>query len=45
MFSQTNVLSPFKMPTFFVFRNGEKIGDLVGADPRGLQVCTLVLET
>jgi len=26
------------MPTFVLFRNGEKIGDLVGADPKSLEV-------
>ncbi|QBD78970.1 thioredoxin [Ktedonosporobacter rubrisoli] len=25
------------MPTFIVFKNGQKVGDLVGANPKGLE--------
>jgi hypothetical protein len=28
------------MPSFFAFKNGEKIGDLLGANPPGLEVRT-----
>ena len=26
------------MPTFIAFKNGNKVGEIVGADPRGLEV-------
>lgn len=28
------------MPTFIAYKNGEKIGDSVGANPANLQVCS-----
>ena len=30
-----------QMPTFILFKNGEKVKELVGANPAGLQVCIL----
>ena len=27
-----------QMPTFILFRRGQKVGDLIGANPQGLQV-------
>lgn len=30
-------LSVRAMPTFFLFKNGEKIGDVVGANPTALE--------
>jgi hypothetical protein len=32
-----------QMPTFLAFKNGQKIGELVGASPPGLQVCAIAL--
>jgi len=31
------------MPTFIIFKNGEKVKELVGANPAGLQVRTLIV--
>lgn len=31
-----------QMPTFLVFQNGDKKGTALGANPKGLQVCTLL---
>lgn len=31
------------MPTFMIFKDGNKIEELVGADPNGLQVCPIWL--
>jgi len=33
-----------QMPTFIIFKNGEKVGELVGANPQGLQVRTLIVD-
>ena len=43
-FRNIEVLTASQMPTFLVFRNGEKINELVGADQQGLQVCSLIAE-
>ncbi|KAL1738258.1 hypothetical protein HDZ31DRAFT_51272, partial [Schizophyllum fasciatum] len=32
------------MPTFIAFKNGEKIGSTVGANPTGLEVCPFRLD-
>ena len=34
-----------QMPTFVVYKNGEKIKELVGANPAGLEVRTLIIRT
>lgn len=31
------------MPTFMVFKNGEKVNELVGANQAGLQVRTVIV--
>jgi hypothetical protein len=31
------------MPSFMVFKDGQKIGEMVGADPQKLQVCLIWL--
>lgn len=38
------VLTVSQMPTFVVFQNGEKKGELVGASPPKLQVCTSIVQ-
>jgi hypothetical protein len=38
-FWKTDVLTAPQMPTFIVFKDGAKAGDLVGANPQGLHVC------
>jgi hypothetical protein len=35
---EIEVLNASQMPTFVAFKNGEKLKDLVGAAPQGLQV-------
>ncbi|KAF8517710.1 hypothetical protein BU17DRAFT_91567 [Hysterangium stoloniferum] len=30
------------MPTFFTFKLGEKIDSIMGANPGGLEACTLI---
>ena len=34
-----------QMPTFILFKNGNKIKDVVGANPKGLQVRPLSLRS
>ena len=38
------VLTVFQMPTFIVFKDGNKVNELVGANPQGLQVCTSIMQ-
>jgi hypothetical protein len=37
------MLTTLQMPTFIVFKDGNKVKELVGANPRGLQVRTLIV--
>ena len=41
---RSTVLTVSQMPTFVVYKNGNKIDELVGASPPKLQVCTLIVQ-
>ena len=37
------MLTTLQMPTFIVYKDGQKVKELVGANPQGLQVRTLIV--
>ena len=37
------MLTTLQMPTFIVYKDGQKVKELVGANPQGLQVRSLIV--